>query len=169
MSRSIRRPLLAATALRALLLFCIAGATAPAAAQSRIAFEENRGQTNPAVKFVAKGKASTLFLTTDEMILARPGGRERLVRMRVAGAASHPTIAGPAITGNDALPGKVYYAAPEAKGTLTAAATFRRVKYSHIYPGIDLELLRQGRSARIRLHGRATCRSRPDSSVVRRR
>src|ERR1700720_2809171 len=61
------------TALPALLLL---SAYAQAAAQPRIrstasspapiSFEENRGQTSPAVKFVAKGKAYTLFLTADE-------------------------------------------------------------------------------------------------------
>ena len=44
-----------------------------------------------------------------------------------------------AIAGVGGLPGKVYYATGESKGRLTGASRFSRVKYTGVYPGIDLE------------------------------
>ena len=55
------------------------------------------------------------------------------MRMRLLGAS--PT---PRITANDPLPGKIYFAASDARGPLTPIDTFARVEYSGVYPGIDL-------------------------------
>ncbi len=133
---TIRRQDAARFALAAFSVLC---AATSARAQRGIAFEENHGQTSPAVKFVAKGKASTLLLTANEMILAPQGDRGRPVRMRLVGADARPEI-----VGADALPGRIYYASSDARGPLTAVPSFRRVKYSKVYRGIDLEYYGSG-------------------------
>src|SRR3954462_10457131 len=140
-SRSMRSWRLAPTALSVMLLV---GTAAKAAGQtatratasvpSPISFQENRGQTDPRVKFVSSGKTYALFLTPDETILSPRVAGGSPVRMRMVGASTNSTIAG-----REGLPGKVYYVGADAQGALTGAATFRRVKYSGIYRGIDLE------------------------------
>ena len=60
-----------------LLLLSLGVATQPAEAESRavasgnaaIIFEANQGQTDPLVRFVARGQNYALFLTTSEMVL----------------------------------------------------------------------------------------------------
>ncbi len=106
----------------------------PTPTRRPIAFEENRGQADPNVKFIARSSTYTLFLTPREAILSPRTASNAMVRMHLDGGAKSPKVAGV-----DALPGKVYYANPEAKGRLTPAATFRRVHYTNVYPGIDLE------------------------------
>jgi uncharacterized repeat protein (TIGR01451 family) len=114
-----------------------------------LAFEENRGQSDARVKFLARGKGHTLFLTKDEAVLALRKKRssvvssplsvkstesaaEAILRMKFSGADLNAQI-----SGQEPLPGKIYYADAKSKGPLTGNATFRRVKYSGIYPGID--------------------------------
>src|SRR5437763_15634358 len=67
-----------------------------------LAFEENRGQTDPAVRFVARGTPDTYFLTAGETVVALGSGpaRGRALRLALAGADPRATPAGEA-----ALPG----------------------------------------------------------------
>ena len=105
-----------------------------------IAFEPNRGQTDDQVRYIARGGDYTVFLTTTEAVLS-PRGRpaseatERpVVRMKLVGANPAPTT-----TPANALPGKVNYVpgdGPEAR--LTDIPTYGKVRYSAVYPGIDL-------------------------------
>src|SRR5205807_573042 len=55
-----------------------------------------------------------------------------VLRMKFSGANSNAEI-----TGQEPLPGKTYYADAHTIEPLKGNATFRRVKYSGIYPGID--------------------------------
>src|SRR5262249_42081409 len=111
-----------------------------------LAFEKT--SANSAAAFLARGSRSRLLLTKDEAVLALPkrslaassqrSGNSRqaegqpALRMKFAGANQ-----GAVITGEDPLPGKIYHANADSKGPLTGSATYRRVKYSGIYPGID--------------------------------
>src|SRR6266853_2556601 len=115
----------------------------------QLSFEKNGGQSNPEVRFLARGGRHTLFLTKDEAVLALRKEKSSIVspqlpakgtesaagavlRMKFSGA--DPNVE---ITGQEPLPGKIYYADAKSKGPLTGNATFRRVKYSGIYPGIE--------------------------------
>src|SRR6266511_550288 len=68
-----------------------------------LAFEANRGQTDPIVKFLARGDGCGLFLTPDEMVLTFPV-KQSVLRMRFAGANRNPEMEGVA-----QLPGKINY------------------------------------------------------------
>jgi len=108
-----------------------------------LSFEENCGQSDASVRFLARGKGRALFLTKDEAVLALRKKKlsvknpekadEAVMRMKFSGA-----VPNAAITGQEPLPGKIYYADAKGKGPLIGNATFGSVKYSGIYPGIDV-------------------------------
>ena len=62
-----------------------------------LVFEPNRGQADPAVKFLARTQGGTLFLTEREAVLARRGSAP--VRMRLVGAGKPQAIHGLEPTG----------------------------------------------------------------------
>ncbi|MBI3646537.1 MAG: hypothetical protein HY233_11305, partial [Acidobacteriales bacterium] len=118
--------------------------------QLPMSFEENRGQSDSRVKFLSRGRGYTLFLTENEAVLAlqkkghqevqRSGGPKvsksrdtTVLRMRLAGA--NPAR----ISGEEPLPGKIFYATGGQTGPLRGNATYKRVKYAEVYPGIALE------------------------------
>jgi hypothetical protein len=133
-------------------------------ASSPLFFEENRGQTDSRVKFLSRGRGYTLFLTEDEAVMAlkrkskvngsqwtaaskNRGGdfvspsafhartdEPAVLRMRLDGAKKDPKV-----EGIEQLPGKIYYVRGNETGPLQPNATYQRVKYSGVYPGIDVE------------------------------
>jgi uncharacterized repeat protein (TIGR01451 family) len=104
-------------------------------------FEANQGQTDPRVKFMARGRGYGLFLTADEAVLELQGsavGRQpsanSVIRMRLAGAntISH-------VSGAQPLPGKSnYFIGNDPKKWRHNVPQFARVEYSDVYPGVDL-------------------------------
>src|SRR5262249_42109894 len=123
-----------------------------------MAFEENRGQLDDSVRFVARGRGYQMFLTPTEAVLAlaaevpRDGARsirdgprsgaafatanpaEAVVRMRLAGANPRPQL-----SGVDRLPGNSNY----LRGNDPAqwqrdVPNYAKVKYAAVYPGIDV-------------------------------
>lgn len=70
-----------------------------------LSFEANRGQTNPAVKFLSRGDGYALFLTADSAVFTlRPSrgmSSPAVVRMKLAGANSQAEV-----SGAQALPGQ---------------------------------------------------------------
>jgi hypothetical protein len=100
-----------------------------------LTFEQNQGQTDSQVKFLARGSGYTLFLTPDSAILALQ--RERaasVLRMKLVGANRNPATAG-----TDALPGKSnYFVGNDPSKWRTDVPTYAKVKYRGVYPGIDL-------------------------------
>jgi Beta-propeller repeat len=139
------------------------GSTGPAA-KERVAqaygrlplsFEPNRGQTDARVKFLARGRGYTLFLTPREAVLdldvasqtkgarkAQKPARGAVLRMRLVGANPQPSVLG---TGQ--LPGRVnYLLGDDARRWRVGIPTFSKVRYREVYPGIDLAYYgRQGR------------------------
>ena len=100
-------------------------------------FEENRGQADDHVRYVSRGQGYSLLLAADAATLAlaaTPSDPYRSIRMTFAGA-------GPVgrIDGVDELAGKVFYAGAKAGLDTGAIKTFRRVRYSSPYPGIDAD------------------------------
>src|SRR5688572_29150489 len=100
-------------------------------------FEPNHGQTDAEARFIARGQGYALFLTPSEAVLTlRSGGSEEsaVVRMRLVGANSDPAIAGVA-----PLPGSVsYFHGSDPEKWQAAIPLFEKVRYSEVYPGIDL-------------------------------
>jgi Beta-propeller repeat len=124
-----------------------------------LAFEQNQGQTDPQVKYMARANGYTLFLTSRDAVFsfhskssanARPSrGRvpkvqvnaapsisekPAVVRMQLVGANSSTRI-----TAADQLPGKSnYYLGNDPKKWQTNVSQYARVGYKSVYPGIDL-------------------------------
>jgi uncharacterized repeat protein (TIGR01451 family) len=123
------------------------------AAHLPLSFQPNKGQTNPDVKFLTRGKNYTVFLTPNEAVLklvrrtpdplAGKNGASRntqivqgVVRLQWLGANPSANIAG-----KDEQTGKInYYFGKDPKRWLEHLSTYRAVHYSNLYPGIDLQL-----------------------------
>jgi hypothetical protein len=100
--------------------------------QLPLAFEANQGQTSDRVRFLARGPGYNIFLTASEAVFALP--RASAVRMQLIGSAADPQV-----QGVDALPGKVnYFRGKDAAGWQSRVPIYQRVRYSAVYPGIDL-------------------------------
>jgi hypothetical protein len=130
-----------------------------------LAFEANEGQGETGVRFLTRGRGFTLNLAATDAALvlkpprprrgrtgeaARTGAGERLERLRSeeeAAALAATTVrmrfpgasAAPRVVGLDELPGKVnYYQGSDPSRWRTGIATYGRVRYEGVYPGIDL-------------------------------
>jgi len=105
-------------------------------AQLPIAFELNRGQSNPQVKALARGAGYGLFLTADEsvLVLARGLTNTSVVRTKLLGANTSAQV-----LPIGRLPGSVnsFIGRDKAKWQ-TDVPTFAKMKYQSIYPGVDL-------------------------------
>lgn len=105
-----------------------------------LSFEANQGQTDPRVKFTARGGDYTLFLTSNEAVLALGGRRQgtgahgAFVRMKLLRA--NPASV---VSGMDELSGKSnYFIGNDLHKWKTNVPNYTRVRYGSIYPGIDL-------------------------------
>ena len=111
-------------------------------------FEENIGQVHGAdarqVRFVSRGNAYTLFLTSTEAVLVLRQGASHgkdagkaapvVARMRLSGANPAPHLAG-----RDELPGKSnYFLGNDPSQWHTSIPNYGRVTAAEVYPGIDL-------------------------------
>jgi len=127
-----------------------------------LGFEENRGQTDPAVAFLSRGADYAVYLSAGAATLAvvrpatstltrpelapytgpgsgaplgpPPGGEQATLRLAFAGADAHALI-----EGRDRLPGTIsYLRGDDASRWHTAIPTYARVAYDNLYPGVDL-------------------------------
>jgi len=110
-----------------------------------LSFEANTGQVDTSVRFLSRGIGYTLFLTCDEAVLAPRKSnveirnskfetRRSKLRMRLLGA--NPAAK---VTGENELPGKAnYFIGNDPKNWRTNVPTYASVRYTGIYPGIDL-------------------------------
>src|SRR5437867_11356219 len=128
-----------------------------------LSFEANRGQTDPSVRFLLRGRGSTLFLTPSEAVLVlkrrEAGGvrregaesnsgaqssapnaqhsalaRATVLRMRLVNAKASPIV-----EGLDELPGKSHYFIGNNPAKWQKHVPhYARVAYREVYPGIDL-------------------------------
>src|SRR4051812_11882607 len=95
-------------------------------------FEPNRGQVDPAVKFVARTPGQTVFLTENSAVLSVKGHAP--IRMRFHGAArfqeAHGAEAVPAVSN--------YLTGNQSSQYRTGIPQFTKVRYREMYPGIDV-------------------------------
>src|SRR5882672_10617879 len=106
----------------------------PASPRPPVVFEETGNQATARATFVARGTQYTLFLSADEALLTLRKSPAAAVRMRLTGASRSP-----ALSGVEPLPGKIYYVDGTSDGRLTPRNTYRRVKSTGVYPGVDLD------------------------------
>ena len=128
--------------------------------QLPLSFEANHAQTDAQVKFLSRTSGYTLFLTSDEAVLAlratarnavsRSATIKSSVETRIAASSADTTTpvlrmklhnANPAakITGENELTSKSnYFIGNDPNHWQTNVPTYARVKYEQIYPGIDL-------------------------------
>ena len=120
-------------------------------------FEPNQGQTDPQVRFLARGAGYGLFLTANEAVLElqqtpSPFGSgqaknsrqpsavslqpsaDNVIRMRLDGANSSARV-----SGAEPLPGKSnYFIGNNPAKWHRNIPQFARVNYTAVYPGVDL-------------------------------
>ena len=106
-----------------------------------LSFEPNNGQVNGQVKFLARGSGFSLFLTSNEAILALQKSsaadqkpNSDTLRMKIVGANRQAKV-----TGENLLTGKTnYLLGGDPDKWMTDIANFGRVRYEDVYDGIDL-------------------------------
>ncbi|MCU1235482.1 MAG: hypothetical protein JWP63_3449 [Candidatus Solibacter sp.] len=114
-------------------LFVLSAAALAAAAPSPdygklpLQFEENRGQTDARVRYLARSAGRTLFLTQDGAVLSAAG---EAVRLHWRGANRHA-----AIEGVERRAGVSNYL---GRRPLAGVPQFARVRYREVWPGIDV-------------------------------
>jgi len=104
-------------------------------------FEANAGQTDPEVEFLSRGPRHTIFFSRSKAVLVLPSrarkpgaGRRTVVGIRFVGANPRPEV-----SGTDVLAGKVnYFVGNDPAKWRTDVATYGKVVYRELYPGIDL-------------------------------
>ena len=127
-----------------------------------LSFELNRGQTNEQVKFLARNAGYVLFLTSTEAVMAldnpaahRKGKENREARSRIddgesseRGARPPRSIVRMKLKGANPAAGiegleqlttiSNYFAGPGPAEWRTNIPTYTRVRYTQVYPGIDM-------------------------------
>jgi hypothetical protein len=123
-----------------------------------LSFEANQGQSDPQVKYLARGNGYSLYLTDSAAVLAltkaNPSSRKfdpalaagktskpeaatpktDVVRMELAGA--NPGLR---VSGAEQLPGTAnYFIGNDPAKWRPNVPTYAKVKYAGVYPGIDL-------------------------------
>jgi len=99
-----------------------------------MSFELNKGQTDPQVKFMARGSGYSAFLTEDGAVLSLKASKKSAVmRTHLVGANRNPKI-----VGEKPLPGKSNYLLGNDRSKwVTDIPTFAKIRYQDVYPGID--------------------------------
>lgn len=101
-----------------------------------ISFEQNAGQTDSRVRYLARGRRSGIFFTPGGVVVALYGdrtGKSSVFRLQWIGANRNPQIAP-----ETPLPGKVnYLVGSDPAKWHTEIPTYARVRYRQLYPGVD--------------------------------
>lgn len=121
-----------------------------------LAFEQNRGQTNPQVKFLARGVGYAIFFTEKEAVMSLDRSEEwsstpfqsgsfgseagkrlpekDVLRLNWVGAAASPRV-----EGLEKESGKSNYLTGDSPAKwVRGVPDYARVKYHSVYPGIDV-------------------------------
>jgi hypothetical protein len=118
-------------------------------AQLPLAFEINQGQTDPRVKYLARGPGYTVWLAADQAVLALRSSAQpstsplQVVRLKLVG--SEPA---PSVQGDQPLPGRInYFLGNNPQAWHTDIPTFAQVRYLNVFR--DVNLLYYGRQGQL--------------------
>jgi hypothetical protein len=99
-----------------------------------LSFEENKGQTDPQVKYLTRGPGFMLYLTGKEIILTGQDPSRGVFRMKLEGANPNAKV-----EPLDKLPGTTnYFIGNDPSKWRTHIANYGKVAVRGVYPGIDL-------------------------------
>ncbi len=145
-----RRRRAAKTVAPMMMVLAVLGFAAPASAdapspsapkvehgQLPMSFELNEGQADAGIKALSRGNGYGVLLTADEFILSLTrDSKERSSVLRFKLVGGNPASA---VSGADRLPGTVsYFTGNDRSKWRSNIATYAKVKYDEVYPGIDL-------------------------------
>jgi len=121
------------------------GATSPDLAKllssMPVRFEANAGQHNPSVKFTARTDGYSLFFTSRSVVFVPTEEGSKAVTISLG--QQNPS---PAVEGVNPLPAKVSYFTGKNKDEWkTGVGQYERVRYTGVYPGVDLVYYGTGR------------------------
>lgn len=122
-------------AFSALFVFSLLSQLAPAAGYGSLplVFEQNLGQADAKVNFLARAPGYTLFLTRSEALIFDRGA-EKPIRMKWVGGDPHAEV-----RGLDRAPGvSNYLRGSDPANWIQGAPHYGRVEYRSVYSGIDL-------------------------------
>lgn len=115
-------------------------ANAPDYGKLPLGFEANAGQTDGQVKYLARGRGYSVFLTDNAAVLtlastAAPAPiADRVIRMKLVGANAKARV-----SGGDELSGKTnYFIGNDPSKWRTQVPNYAEVKYADVFPGVDL-------------------------------
>jgi len=115
-----------------------------------LAFEANQGQTDPRVKYMARGIGYRLFLTTTDAVFALRGSskeemdRAAAISMHLVGANAQAQI----VAGGE-LPGRTnYFLGSDPRKWQRGVKQYNEVSYRDVYPGVALAFRGQERAGR---------------------
>jgi hypothetical protein len=101
---------------------------------SPLAFEQNVGQTDTQIDFLARGSGYSVYLSDADAVIALEGDDGgHVVRLNVVGASSDPVV-----TGDDLLESRSNYLIGDQSEWLTGISNYGAVSYDQVYDGIGL-------------------------------
>jgi len=101
-----------------------------------LAFEPNVGQTDPAVKFLQRGKGSALFFTDSSTVLVQRKGTRPPSVLSINFGGANSTVR---VSGAGELPAKShYYLGADTRKWKTLVPVYTKLRYESMYPGIDV-------------------------------
>jgi hypothetical protein len=109
----------------------------PPSINAPLAFEANRGQTAPEVKYLARSREGVVFLTQEGFTVALP--RTGSFRMLFSDMSSDASI-----TAEQPLVARSNYLKRDPNQSITNVENFAAVRYHRVYPGIDVRFYGQG-------------------------
>ena len=99
-----------------------------------LAFEPNLGQTDAQVKYVARAKGYTAYLTANETVLRIKGADDAVLAMSLRNAQAAPKM-----EGQDRQVGQSnYLLGSDRSKWITGVSHFGKVRYQGVYPGVDV-------------------------------
>ena len=112
------------------------GAIAESYGRLPLSFEENQGQSDPRVDFLARARGQAVFFTSSGATISLRGNDGQGAALRLALQGANPKAQA---SGLSLRRGKVNYLKSERSNWKRGISTYAQVRYRSIYPGIDLD------------------------------
>lgn len=116
-------------------------ATLQAYAKLPLSFEENKGQTDARVKYMAHGNGYSLFLTSTEAVLSLNNAGAKINETQQSNLRMKLSNANPAgaIHGDEVLGGKTnYLVGNKPENYVKGVSQYKKVRCDNVYAGIDM-------------------------------